>query len=103
MMGEDTHLAAELGRASIKGFTSGNNFTSDAAVAPLMKHYLAYSAPEGGHNCAPAHVGRRELLTTFLPPFSAGMEAGAQAMMVSYRHHTIIAVRRSQVRGVKMI
>ena len=84
MMGEDTHLAAELGRASVKGFTSGNNFTSDAAVAPLMKHYLAYSAPEGGHNCAPAHVGRRELLTTFLPPFSAGMEAGAQAMMVSY-------------------
>jgi beta-glucosidase len=45
---------------------------------------VAYSAPEGGHNCAPAHVGRRELLTTFLPPFVAAMEAGAQAAMVSY-------------------
>ena len=45
---------------------------------------MAYSAPEGGHNCAPAHVGRRELLTTFLPPFVAAMEAGAQAAMVSY-------------------
>ena len=31
-----------------------------------------------------AHVGRRELLTTFLPPFAAGMDAGAQAVMVSY-------------------
>ena len=40
--------------------------------------------PEGGHNCAPAHVGRRELLTTFVPPFAAGMDAGAQALMVSY-------------------
>eukprot|EP01048_Picozoa_sp_COSAG05_P016807 COSAG05_NODE_2214_length_3381_cov_2.489945_3_plen_621_part_00 len=84
MMGEDAHLAAELGRAAIAGFTNGGQLTSDAAVAPLMKHYVAYSAPEGGHNTAPAHVGRRELLTTFVPPFVAGMEAGAQAMMVSY-------------------
>ena len=49
-----------------------------------MKHYVAYSAPEGGHNTAPAHLGRREVLTTFVPPFAAGMEAGALAMMVSY-------------------
>ena len=40
--------------------------------------------PEGGHNTAPAHVGRRELLTTFIPPFAQGMDAGAQAVMVSY-------------------
>lgn len=49
-----------------------------------MKHYLAYSIPEGGHNTAAAHVGQREVLTTFLPPFAAGMDAGAQALMVSY-------------------
>ena len=83
-MGEDTHLAAELGRAAITGFTDGRNFNSSRAVAPLMKHYLAHSIPEGGHNTAAAHVGQREILTTFLPPFAAGMEAGAQALMVSY-------------------
>ena len=70
--GEDTHLAAELGRAAIGGFTNGKRFNSSSAVAPLMKHYVASSAPEGGHNTATAHVGRREVLTTFVPPFSAG-------------------------------
>ena len=78
MMGEDTHLAAELGRAAIGGFADGRRFNSSRAVAPLMKHYVSYSNPEGGHNTAPAHVGRREVLTTFVPPFAAGMEAGAQ-------------------------
>lgn len=70
-------------QASITGFTDGGNLTSSAAVAPLMKHYVAYSVPEGGHNCAPAHMGKRELLSDFLPPFTAGFEAGAQAVMVS--------------------
>ena len=84
MMGEDPHLAAELGRAAITGFTNNRNHSSETAVAPLIKHYIAYSVPEGGHNTAPAHLGRRELLTTFVPPFVAGMEAGALAMMVSY-------------------
>ena len=42
----------------------------------------AYSVPEGGHNCAPAHMGKRELLSDFIPPFTAGFEAGAQAVMV---------------------
>ena len=80
MMGEDTHLAAELARAAIAGFTDNKRFNSTRAVAPLMKHYLAYSVPEGGHNTAAAHVGQREILTTFLPPFAAGMDAGAQVI-----------------------
>lgn len=109
MMGEDTHLAAELGRASITGFTSNKTFASQKAVAPLMKHYAAYSIPEGGHNCAPAHIGKRELLSTFIPPFSAGMEAGAQAVMVSYNeidgevnagsNYMLTEIPRNQVGG----
>lgn len=38
----------------------------------------------GGHNTAPAHIGKRELLSDFIPPFIEGMDAGAQAVMVSY-------------------
>jgi beta-glucosidase-like glycosyl hydrolase len=56
MMGEDSHLAAELGRAAIKGLTNDNQLNSSLGVAPLMKHYVAYSAPEGGHNCAPVRA-----------------------------------------------
>jgi hypothetical protein len=28
-------------------------------------------------------MGKREMLSTFMPPFAAGMDAGAQALMVS--------------------
>ena len=51
MMGEDTHLVAKLGNA-INGFTKNKNFTSQKAVAPLMKHYAAYSVPQGAHTHA---------------------------------------------------
>jgi beta-glucosidase len=85
MMGEDPHLAGALGAATVRGLTDGGALANaSAAVAPLLKHFAAYSCPEGGHNAAPAHVGRRELLTTFLPPFAEAMDAGAQAVMASY-------------------
>ena len=87
MMGEDPHLSAALGAAAIEGMTNkggAGGLASAAAVAPLVKHYVAYSVPEGGHNCAPMHGGRREILSTFLPSFSAALDAGAQALMVSY-------------------
>jgi beta-glucosidase len=84
MMGEDPFLVQELGRASITGLNADGVLNATNAVGPLMKHYAAYSVPEGGHNTAPVHMGKRELLSTFIPPFAAGMEAGAQAMMVSY-------------------
>ena len=57
MMGEDTHLAAELGRAAIGGFTNGNQFNSSAAVAPPCS---AAVAPTRCHDLAPrpSPVGR---------------------------------------------
>eukprot|EP00041_Stephanoeca_diplocostata_P038533 m.1523208 g.1523208 ORF g.1523208 m.1523208 type:complete len:962 (+) comp25232_c0_seq4:137-3022(+) len=84
MMGEDAYLAAALGSAAVRGFTNDGVLNSSTATAPLLKHYVAYSIPEGGHNTAPAHLGKRELLSTFVPPFAAAIDAGAQAVMVSY-------------------
>jgi beta-glucosidase-like glycosyl hydrolase len=42
MMGEDPHLAGELGRAAVTGLTASGKFNSTSAVAPLVKHYAAY-------------------------------------------------------------
>ena len=59
-MGEDARLAGALGAAAVAGLTDGRRLNSTRAVAPLLKHFAAYSTPEGGHNAAPARIGRRE-------------------------------------------
>ena len=95
-MSEDPFLAGELAAAMVRGmvgtsttttnptFFSESNLNNNHTVAPLLKHFAAYSVPEGGHNIAPTFVGRRELRTTFLEPFRKAIAAGAQGIMSSY-------------------
>jgi beta-glucosidase len=46
---------------------------------------VGHGLPEGGLNQAPAHIGTRELLDTFLFPFEAAVrDAGLQSMMHAY-------------------
>jgi len=49
------------------------------------KHYCVHGIPEGGVNCGPARVGVREVETSYLPVFEAGIKkAGAYNAMASY-------------------
>ena len=83
-MGEDPFLAGELASSMVSGMISGGNLTNDHSVAPLLKHYAAYSLPQGGHNAAPTFIGRRQLQEMYLPPFRKAVQAGAQGIMSSY-------------------
>lgn len=85
-MGEDPYLAGELAAAMVMGMVGASrsaaaNLSSPVTVAPLLKHYAAYSVPESGRNAAPAHMGVRELQTVFLPVFAKAVRAGAQGAM----------------------
>ena len=42
-----------------------------------LKHFAADGIPEGGHNAAPSHTGRRELYEFHLKPFYHAVKAGA--------------------------
>ena len=55
---EDPYLAGEMAYSYVKGLQSKN-------VAATVKHFAAYSLPEGGLNTAPVHGGERELRTTY--------------------------------------
>ncbi|MBC7343839.1 MAG: glycoside hydrolase family 3 C-terminal domain-containing protein [Clostridia bacterium] len=80
--GEDPLLTAVMGVAYIRGL-QGEDLKS--GVVATAKHYIAYGVPEGGLNCAPAHVGERELLETFALPFEAAVRlANVQSVMPSY-------------------
>jgi beta-glucosidase len=76
--GEDGFLAGEMAYNYIVGCQGQN-------VSAMVKHFAAYSAPEGGLNTAPVHGGERELRTTWLPPFHrAIIDGGAYAVMSAY-------------------
>ncbi len=82
--GEDTYLASRMGVAIIKGEQKGDVSRKDA-VACEPKHYCVHGIPEGGINCAPARVGKREIESSYLPVFEAAVkEAGAYNAMASY-------------------
>ena len=82
--GEDTYLSSEMAVAIISGEQKGDISRGDTVIAE-PKHYCVYGIPEGGINCAPARVGRREVETVSLPVFEAGItRGGAYNVMSSY-------------------
>ena len=81
--GEDPYLCSQTGVAMVKGF-QGKSLNTDYTIIATLKHFAAYGESEGGHNCAPAHIGPRELREVLLPVFHSAIEAGAQSIMASY-------------------
>lgn len=82
--GEDTFLCGEFARETVRGM-QGSSLAAPDAVAAEPKHYVAYGAPVGGLNCAPAAMGRREAFSDCLPVFEQAVrEGGAVNVMCAY-------------------
>ena len=81
-LGEDPYLTARLGSAYVKGIQGSD--LADGVVA-TGKHFVGYSASEGGLNWAPPHITPRELREVYLYPFEAAIrEAGLGSIMNGY-------------------
>ncbi|MGI4833518.1 MAG: glycoside hydrolase family 3 N-terminal domain-containing protein [Janthinobacterium lividum] len=81
--GEDPVLSSQMGVAMVQGF-QGASLKSGVNIVSTLKHFTAYGVPEGGHNGGSSSTGQRELLQSFLPPFRAAVQAGAQSIMTAY-------------------
>ncbi|HZT67210.1 MAG TPA: glycoside hydrolase family 3 N-terminal domain-containing protein [Acidimicrobiales bacterium] len=82
-IGEDPYLVGVIGCAYIRGL-QGND--PRRGVVATAKHFVGYSASEGGRNLAPAHLGPRELADVYLLPFEMAVtEAGLMSVMNSYQ------------------
>jgi beta-glucosidase len=82
--GEDTYLSSKMAYAIITG-EQGEDISSPDKVVCEPKHYCVHGIPEGGTNCSAARVGTREIETSYLPVFEAGIKAaGAYNAMASY-------------------
>ena len=87
--GEAPLLASDLGVAAIGGFHGalagqGLPAPADFGVATCLKHFIGYGAVQGGKEYAYADVSDRALREFHLPPFAAGIAAGAPAIMPAF-------------------
>jgi len=80
--GEDPLVVSRLGSACIRGY-QGLDPSGPHRVAATLKHFLGYSMPWSGKDRTPAYIPERLLREIFLPPFKAGIQAGALAVMVN--------------------
>ena len=76
--GEDPFLVSRMGVSQVRGYL-------DNGVSPMIKHFGAHGAPQGGLNLASVSCGQRDLLSIYLKTFETVVkEAKPWAVMSSY-------------------
>jgi beta-glucosidase len=80
--GEDPYLGAAMARAQVRGF-QGTPENPRPFIATL-KHFAGYGAAEGGRDYDAVYIPEEQLQNVYLPPFRAGVEAGAGSVMSAY-------------------
>ncbi|GIV99827.1 glycoside hydrolase family 3 N-terminal domain-containing protein [Roseiflexus sp.] len=81
--GEDPYLTSVMGAAYIRGLQGAD--WSEGVMA-TGKHFVGYSASEGGLNWAPAHITTRELREVYLAPFETAVRAARLASIMPAYH-----------------
>ena len=81
--GEDPYLGSVMAAARVQGFQGSDIAAPDRLIA-TAKHYVAYGAPVGGRDYNSVDMSERSLREIYLPPFKAGIEAGALSLMSAF-------------------
>lgn len=81
--GEDPYLGSLIAAARVRGF-QGNDLSDHTTMAACVKHYAAYGAPLAGRDYNTVDMSDRSLREIYLPPYRAGVEAGAATIMTSF-------------------
>jgi len=81
--GEDTYANAMFCVASVKGY-QGKKLSDPYSIAACLKHYIGYSFSEGGRDYHYADVSPQTMWETFMPPYEAGIKAGAATVMSGF-------------------
>ena len=81
--GEDPYLGSVMAAARVRGF-QGSDIASPDRIIACLKHYVAYGAPVGGRDYNSVDMSERSLREIYLPPFKAGVAAGAASIMSAF-------------------
>ncbi len=81
--GEDVYTNSRFAVAAVKGY-QGNKLTNPYSIAACLKHYIGYGLSEGGRDYHYADVSPQSLWETYMPPYEAGVKAGAATLMSGF-------------------
>jgi beta-glucosidase len=81
--GESPHAASVFSAAAVRGF-QGARLGGPGSVAACLKHYVGYGASEGGRDYVYTEISPQALWEMHLPPFEAGVRAGARSVMSAF-------------------
>ncbi len=79
--GEDPYLGSLMATAHVRGY-QGN--LSNLNIIACVKHYAGYGGAEGGRDYNTVDFSERTFRDIYLPPYKAGVEAGAHTLMASF-------------------
>jgi len=88
--GESPLVSSDYAVATIRGFHGslaqlpGKPAPADFGIASCLKHYLGYGAVQGGKDYAYVDLTERSIREFHLPPFAAGVAAGAPSVMPAF-------------------
>lgn len=81
--GEDTYLCSKFSEAMVKGY-QGDEIGEKYHVLSCLKHFIGYGAGVGGRDYNEVEMSYQTLYDVYLPPFQAGINAGAATVMPSF-------------------
>jgi beta-glucosidase len=88
--GESPLVSSHYGVATIEGFhrsladLPGSPAPREFGIASCLKHYLGYGLSQGGKDYAYVDLSERAMRELHLPPFAAGIAAGAPSVMPAF-------------------
>ena len=88
--GESPLVSSDYAVETVRGFHDslaklpGKPAPADFGVASCLKHYLGYGAVQGGKDYAYVDLTERAIREFHLPPFAAGVAAGAPSVMPAF-------------------
>ncbi|MBI5425407.1 MAG: glycoside hydrolase family 3 C-terminal domain-containing protein [Opitutae bacterium] len=77
--GESPFASSRFAEASVRGYQE-----APVPIAACLKHYVGYGASEGGRDYSATEISPQALWERHLPPFEAGVRAGALSVMSAF-------------------
>ena len=93
--GEDPYTAGRFAAAAVRGIQR------DGRCAACVKHFVGYSACEGGRDYSYTEISARAMREWYLPPFAAAAKAGALTVMSSFNEYDGVPIPASRAPGTR--
>ncbi|HLR25466.1 MAG TPA: glycoside hydrolase family 3 N-terminal domain-containing protein, partial [Fodinibius sp.] len=84
--GEDPYLSSRFGEAYVKGY-QGDDLSDTETILATVKHFAAYGAAIAGRDYNTVNMSERKMREIYLPPFKAGLDAGAATVMTAFNEY----------------